>query len=193
MDDVSPYVIQAQLAALRAIRAADDLPEGVWWESTPYNIVMMVSPDFDHAEIREKIAAQLRGAVPDGLRVQNDVAFMNAALSERTPDLFVIDSADMPEFRDGHFLSMQGVKLILEVTSRATRSVDLRAKPTEYAASGVPIYLIVDRKTPEVVVMHGPCRGKYAHIDSYPVGKDVPLPAPINLTLDMAFLPDYLD
>lgn len=174
MDDVSPYVIQAQLAALRAIRAADDLPEGIWWEATPHGITMMTGTDYEHARIRTLIREQLDAGLA-GLDVENDVAFLTALHGERTPDLFVIDPNNRPEFRDGHFLSMEGVKLVLEVTSKATRSVDVHDKPAEYAASGVPVYLIVDRKQVEVLVHHGPCDGKYAHTDRYPVGKDVRL------------------
>ncbi|WP_436787750.1 Uma2 family endonuclease [Yinghuangia sp. YIM S10712] len=76
---------------------------------------------------------------------------------------------------------------------KATRKADIHEKPAEYAASDVPVYLIVDRKVPEVVVHHGPTGHGYAHTDRYPVGKDVALPGPIDMTLDMTFLPDYLD
>ncbi|GAA4980373.1 hypothetical protein GCM10023205_56770 [Yinghuangia aomiensis] len=192
-EDVTPSLIKAQLAMLRALRASEDIPADVWWEATPHRIVMMTTADYEHARIRTIIRQQLEAGLAEGLDVENDVAFITAVHGERTPDLFVIDPNGRPEFRDGHFLSMQSVKLVVEVTSKATRTADLVEKPAEYASSGVPVYLVIDRKTPEVIVQHGPCGGQYSHTDRYPVGKDVPLPAPINLTLDMAFLPDYLD
>lgn len=192
MEDVPPQLRKAQLAALRALRAAEDFPEGVRWEATPHRIVWTTAPDYEHARIRTLIGEQL-ARTAHGLDVENDVAFMTAAHGERTPDLFVIAPSERAEFREGHFLSMRGVRLILEVTSKATRKADICEKPVEYAASDVPVYLIVDRRIPEVVVHHGPTPHGYAHTDRYPVGKDVVLPAPMDVTLDMAFLPDYLD
>jgi Uma2 family endonuclease len=192
MDHGTSRLRHAQLAALRAIREAEDFPESVWCESTPDHIVFLPYSDYEHAVIRSRIGKLLTAARP-ALTVMSGVAFMTAAHSERTPDLFVQDPALRPDFRDGHVMSLDGVHLLLEVTSDATHATDVNDKPLEYAMSGVAVYLIVDRNVPQVVVHHGPTANGYAHTDRYQVGADVVLPSPIDVTLDMAFLPGYLD
>lgn len=83
----------------------------------------------------------------------------------------------------------------LEVTSydSDTNQRDRVEKPSAYAASSIPMYLLIDREKAEVVFHSEPVDGRYAEVHRYAFGRPVPLPEPIGLTLDTAPLRDWVD
>ncbi|MGC0420203.1 Uma2 family endonuclease [Embleya sp. AB8] len=103
------------------------------------------------------------------------------------PDLYVqireTTEMDMAWARahDNYFpLSM--LALAVEVTSPSTRDRDFGAKLRTYAGTGVPVYVIVDRKDRVVVVHHEPETEKriYAAVATVPFGTLAPLPKPFG-------------
>ncbi|WTW97942.1 Uma2 family endonuclease [Streptomycetaceae bacterium NBC_01309] len=103
------------------------------------------------------------------------------------PDVFVQtrEQTDLDvawaKAHDNYFpLSM--VLLAAEVTSPSTRWLDFGGKLATYAAAGVEVYLVVDRKDRKIVVHHGPdpAERKYKHVRRYSYGDEVELPAPFG-------------
>ncbi|MFE1546560.1 Uma2 family endonuclease [Streptomyces sp. NPDC058718] len=78
------------------------------------------------------------------------------------------------------------VLLVTEVTSAFTAHRDRVQKARSYARAGIPVYLLIDRETDEVVVHSEPSGDDYAHKSVHKLGKPVPLPAPLGFTLDTA-------
>jgi Uma2 family endonuclease len=103
---------------------------------------------------------------------------------------------------DGHFAGHgqwsdpDGVLMTVEVTSYDgdTDRRDRNEKPAAYAAAGIPVYLLVDRDTCEVVVHTNPDRDRacYNDIHRAPFGEQVVLPDPVGITLDTDALKDYV-
>ncbi len=79
---------------------------------------------------------------PAVLRVLPDVV--------REPDLFVVPPEEISEAR-GAPLRVRPA-LVVEVTSPATRSMDLREKAAEYQEAGIPECWVIDPERQEVVI-----------------------------------------
>lgn len=75
--------------------------------------------------------------------------------------------------------------MIVEVTSYDTDTRRDRVEtPRAYAETGIPVYLLVDRDSCEVVVFSEPEDGVYSKTVRRAFGKTVELPAPVGMTLD---------
>ncbi|EPH46313.1 Uma2 family endonuclease [Streptomyces aurantiacus] len=95
----------------------------------------------------------------------------------------------------GRWADPAGVLMAVEVTSY-DRDADQRdhvEKPAAYAASGIPVYLLVDRDAAEVQVHADLEDGKYRSLIRRPFGDTVELPDPVGITLDTRKLKDYGD
>ncbi|MFJ9829001.1 Uma2 family endonuclease [Streptomyces sp. NPDC101160] len=88
----------------------------------------------------------------------------------------------------------EGVLMVVEVTSPGAkaRNRDLVEKRDGYAAVGIPVYLLVDRETTTLHVFTEPEHGAYRTEESHPFGDPVPLPSPVDITLDTDKLKDYV-
>jgi Uma2 family endonuclease len=87
----------------------------------------------------------------------------------------------------GYWAEPDGVLLTAEVTSGGDEEADRRDridKPRAYAESAIPVYLLIDRDSREVVVHDRPEDGVYAQRLSVPFGKTVALPEPVGIELD---------
>lgn len=83
--------------------------------------------------------------------------------------------------------------MAVEVTSHDS-DTDLRdrvEKRDGCAASGIPVYLLVDRDTEKLVVYSEPERGEYLTRTSHAYGATVTLPTPVSITLETGKLKDY--
>ncbi|GAB3484567.1 hypothetical protein GCM10027440_27410 [Nocardiopsis coralliicola] len=80
---------------------------------------------------------------------------------------------------------MDGVRAAAEVTSRDadTHARDRVEKPGTHAATGIGVYLLVDRDAEAVVVHSRPGRGHYLDRSIHPYGEDVPVPG-LGVTLE---------
>jgi Uma2 family endonuclease len=194
------HKFQALYRVLADIRQDPDL-EGLTWEATPHGLVMMSGPDWEHSEIRKGLELRLTAAVPPGVTVNNDNAFLVGGGFERTPDLYVLERDKRAEHQSGHAVSTSGVWLFAEITSPSTRAVDISTediphlgpgKVRLYADAGVPVYLVVDRKRAEVLVHSEPRDGRYGTVVTRKVGETIHLPEPLGLDLDTAFIKESL-
>lgn len=80
--------------------------------------------------------------------------------------------------------------MTVEVTSHDsdTNQRDRIDKPTAYAQVGIPVYLLVDRGSHEIVVYSEPDDTRYTVIFRYPFGHPVMLPEPVGMMLDTTSL-----
>ncbi|MFE5124059.1 Uma2 family endonuclease [Streptomyces sp. NPDC056669] len=96
----------------------------------------------------------------------------------------------------GEWADPDGVRMTVEVTSydRDTDRRDRQEKPAAYAASGIPVYLLVDRDACAVIVHTNPDpkSGCYLDIHRAPFGERVTLPDPVGITLDTDTLKNYV-
>ncbi|MFH8608783.1 Uma2 family endonuclease [Streptomyces sp. NPDC018029] len=95
----------------------------------------------------------------------------------------------------GQWAEPAGVLMTVEVTSY-DQDADRRdrvEKPDGYAASGIPVYLLVDRDAGEVRVYADPEAGRYRSLVRRAFGDAVELPEPVGITLDTAKLKEYAD
>jgi Uma2 family endonuclease len=181
---------------------ADPELDGFRWEATPRGIVLQRSPGWEHSDIVEALRNRLLERVPSTVLVGENNAFVVGGGFEHTPDLFLVERKLRSEHRDGHALGVSGVQLFVEVTSRSTRAADLGlleddapfgpGKPRLYGDTGVPVYMILDRKEHKVIVHSEPRVGGYRETVIKDVGAEVELPDPVGLTLDTEFLKDHL-
>jgi Uma2 family endonuclease len=94
---------------------------------------------------------------------------------------------------DGGWADPDGVLMTLEVTSYDydTNLRDRVEKRDGYAAAGIPVYLLIDRDTEELVVYSDPREGVYESRTLHAFGSTVKLPDPVLITLETEKLKDY--
>ncbi|MEU4656736.1 Uma2 family endonuclease [Streptomyces sp. NPDC023723] len=93
----------------------------------------------------------------------------------------------------GEWADPAPVLMVVEVTSydSDTDRRDRVDKPRAYAATGIPVYLLIDRDTCEVKVYSGADGGRYETVRTLPFGKEVQLPEPVGIVLDTEPLKDW--
>ncbi|WP_442788506.1 Uma2 family endonuclease [Kitasatospora sp. YST-16] len=86
----------------------------------------------------------------------------------------------------GEWADADQVVMVVEVTSydSDTDRRDRDEKPRAYAETGIPVYLLVDRDSCEVLVHSEPEDGRYVSLVRRPFGKPAVLPDPVGITLD---------
>lgn len=88
----------------------------------------------------------------------------------------------------GEWANADGVLMTVEVTSydADTDRRDRWEKPEAYAASGIPVYLLVDREAGTVTVHSGPDRagGRYRDTRTVRFGERVVLPEPVGFAIE---------
>ncbi|WP_063038364.1 Uma2 family endonuclease [Nocardia grenadensis] len=86
----------------------------------------------------------------------------------------------------GEWADPDPVLMVVEVTSRDsdTEQRDRREKPIAYAATGIPVYLLIDREFGEITVFSQPSGARYQRRVTVSIGDSVELPDPVGLSLD---------
>jgi Uncharacterized protein conserved in cyanobacteria len=146
-----PYVVR--MGGWTLERYLAEAPESQIWEFVRGEVVMHSPAPAEHQDVVIFLLRLLAGyceakgwgkvlAGPAALRVLPDVV--------REPDLFVVPPEEVSEAR-GVPLTVRPA-LVVEVTSPATRSMDLREKAVEYQEAGIPEYWVIDSERREVVV-----------------------------------------
>ncbi|MHC0432414.1 Uma2 family endonuclease [Streptomyces sp. O3] len=152
-------------------------------------------------------------AVPDGDRDEIIRWLMERCMQQR-PDLWLYPERGLrvERYRKGHAkpdgaLAPKGafagqgewadpgqVVMVVGVTSydNDTDKRDREEKPSAYAQTGIPVYLLIDRDTCEVLVYTDPDGGTYANLARRPFGRTVDLPDPVGVTLDTEPLKDWV-
>ncbi|WP_225859175.1 Uma2 family endonuclease [Streptomyces albicerus] len=101
------------------------------------------------------------------------------------PDFAVVDADFMDAHVQKNCYAPNVFRLVLEVTS-SNWADDTLMKVECYANSGIPAYVVVDRKHDLVVVHSGPEGDKYATVTPYKRGTTVPLPSSIGVTVELS-------
>ncbi|MBB6437131.1 Uma2 family endonuclease [Streptomyces candidus] len=164
--------------------AAAAAREGVRLEFIHGRLGVKAVPDGDHDEIVRWLMEHCIQYRPDlwlyperGLRVdhyRNGYAKPDGALAPKGA------FAGQGEWADpGQVLMVAEVTPYDSDTDRRDR-VD---KPLVYARAGIPVYLLIDRDTREVLVHSEPDGGTYANLLRRPFGRTVALPAPLGFSL----------
>lgn len=119
--------------------------EGERWELVAGVPVMAASESWTNRTAVMEIAYRLRDSLGTGYVCAPDY---DAVLSPRAargtvrvPDLIVRARAAGPPANHG---DLTGIRLVVEVVSPGTVRTDRVAKRREYAAAGIPAYLVVD-------------------------------------------------
>ena len=88
----------------------------------------------------------------------------------------------------------EGTLMAVEVTSydADADARDRLEKPRAYAEAGIPVYLLIDRDTCEVVVHSEPDGARYETVHRRPFGKQIDIPAPVSITLNTEPLKNWV-
>ncbi|MFE5583903.1 Uma2 family endonuclease [Kitasatospora sp. NPDC056531] len=156
-----------------------DTPEGFKAELIEGKIVVTPPPDGDHEIAIGRIVWQVARQCPEGI----DFA--------PTKGLIVPGGRFIP---DGTFTETDalagreswckpdGVLMVMEVTSTRADN-DRLTKRRGYAASGIPLYLLVDRQKGRIALHSDPRRGDYSTTTDVAVGEPLWLPEPFGFEL----------
>ncbi|WP_282202611.1 Uma2 family endonuclease [Kitasatospora fiedleri] len=156
-----------------------DTPEGFKAELFEGGIVVTPPPDGDHEGAIGRIVRQVfrlcdaditfagnKGLIVPGGRFTPDGTFAHEGAFDGRPA----------------WMKPDGIVMVLEVTS-SNPAKDRWDKRKGYAAAGIPLYLLVDRKAGKVVLHSHPESGEYAATTSVPFGDPLPLPKPFGFDL----------
>jgi len=146
-----PYVLR--LGGWTLERYLAEAPESQLWEFVRGEVIMYSPAAAEHQRLVSFLVRLIGGFCeakgwgevltgPAAIRVLPDVI--------REPDIFVLPPEEVPKAK-GVPLEVCPA-LVIEVTSPATRTIDLVEKAGDYAAAGIPEYWVVDPERKEIVV-----------------------------------------
>jgi Uma2 family endonuclease len=128
---------------LTAMMAA--VPHGHRYEVSPEGVLSVRPPDgYGHAVIATQIVGWLLSAGVPADRVTQGVGLRilgrDGTVGGRIPDLTVWSAPQ----RDGMWLPVADVVVVVEIVSPASEATDTVAKRHEYAMAGIPQYWTID-------------------------------------------------
>jgi Uma2 family endonuclease len=168
-------------------------PEHVYLEFLFGEVGAKVMPDGDHSEMIKWLQRQCMQHRPD-LWLYSEVGLVVEAYRKgrARPDATL--APDRHFAGQGEWAEATGVLMAVEVTSfdAGTDRRDRKEKPRAYAETGIPVYLLIDRSTADVVIHSEPVGGEYSVELKVPLGKVVSLPQPVGFDLDTEELLDFM-
>ncbi|MFI5521552.1 Uma2 family endonuclease [Streptomyces platensis] len=177
-----------------AARILAGLEPGARLEFIDGKIRSKAVPGRDHGRIMEwltRICVQARPELwlcPDqGLRVQAHRG------GRACPDGELVPKGAFEG--QGAWADPEPVLMVVAVTSHDadTDQRDRVEKPRAYAETGIPLYLLVDRKACQVSVHSEPDGGRYEVMHTVSYGKKIHLPDPVGITLEIEQLKDWVN
>ncbi|MEV6105440.1 Uma2 family endonuclease [Streptomyces sp. NPDC051940] len=177
--------------AKAAEKLADD---AVRFEFIDGRIGVKGMPDGDHAEIvawlqrrcMQSAGLWLYAGGELGLRVEQ------YRQGRARPDAVL--AAEGTFAGQGDWADPDGVLMTVEVTSydSDTDRRDRQEKPSSYAATGIPYFLLIDRDAGTVTLYSDPGPDGYRDAHSVKFGATLSLPEPIGIELDTERLKDHV-
>jgi Uma2 family endonuclease len=168
-------------------------PELVSLEFLYGRVEVKAVPDGDHGTIVVWLIRQCMQSRPE-LDVYTDQGLQveSCRKGRARPDATLVPRRHLAG--QGEWASVDGVLLTAEVTSfdEDTDQRDRVEKPRAYAEAGIPVYLLIDRDHHEITVHAEPVDGRYTDVHTTAFGKQVRLPAPVDMLLDTEELTDYI-
>lgn len=173
----------------RLVEAAEELDiPGFRIEIIGDQIVMSPIPARKHAGIIREIEKQINAVEPNGIGVgQNVTVEIEPGGQQYIPDLIGLDLERFDE--DEWLTAASDTYFVVEVTSSDDGINDKDVKLKSYAWSGIPLYLLVDKKQHLCFVYSGPSGAKYRAVVEAPFGEPIRLPEPFGLDIDTTRFP----
>jgi Uma2 family endonuclease len=144
--------------------------------------VVVNPPNRRHVRVATRLTVLLNSACPPGYEVLPEAGWRLEPGEEYEPDLMVA-RVDAP---DADILVVPPL-LVIEITSRSTRRVDLGRKLAAYARGGCPWYWIVDMDEHSLLIFKLQHRGYTRVARLHDGAQTVPEPFPLRLDLPQLF------
>ncbi len=135
-------------------------------------LVERTDMDPPHVLMRERLRRRLDRLVPEGWFARDEKPLRIPDFNERFPDVAVVRGD--PEVYGIRHPGPEDIAILIEVSVSTIRR-DRGEKQTLYAATGIPVYWIVNLKNRQVEVYTGPGPDGYASRNDFVEGQDVPV------------------
>jgi Uma2 family endonuclease len=165
-----------------------DAPEGYRAELIDGEIVVTPPPDGTHGSNISRLLAQFYRNSSAALEFSPETGVIVPSQENPEGNRLIPDGvfASARELRSASsWMSPDAIEMVLEVTS-SRGDLDRNEKRLAYAAAGIPLYLLIDRKFRKVVLFSDPRDGDYLGKSEVHFGLKLDLPAPFGFTLDTA-------
>ncbi|MET9500454.1 Uma2 family endonuclease [Streptomyces sp. NPDC006622] len=167
-----------------------DTPEGFRAELVEGEIVVTPPPDGDHEDYIGLIVSQVIRRSRTAMQFSGNKGLKLEKAEGCPKDHVIPDGTFAPEvlrlYRGAApWMPCQGVVMVLEVTSTKPKA-DREVKRRCHARAGIPLHLLVDRESSEVMLLSDPSQGDYRKRSTLSFGKPLPLPEPFAFDLETA-------
>lgn len=154
-------------------------------------IMMSPTPRGKHFGAAARIRRQLEARVLGTYTVAevSSVRALDGPDDYATPDLMVLP--EEWELSDEWLADPDTVELVVEIVSQSNHSKDTTQMPGWYAASRIPLFLLIDPRNGTWVLRSEPDGTAYASESNGSFGEDVRLPSPFDMNLETGMLPRY--
>jgi Uma2 family endonuclease len=175
----APIHHEPPIEQILALHETFEAPEGQKAEVIGGQLVVSPSPSRRHGFACGQLQLQLIPLLPSHLMLTNMVTLDMTATAERyIPDLLVAHREALRS--DEWLLDAADAELVVEVVSPSNARQDRVTKVRGYAASGVPIYLLIDPLEQEVTLFDQPVGETYRQMHRVPFGTSIVLPEPFG-------------
>lgn len=136
--------------------------------------VLVERTDMDppHVLMTLRLRRRLDRMVPEGWHARDEKPLRIPAFNERFPDVAVVRGD--PDVYGKRHPGPEDIAILIEVAVSTIRR-DRGEKQTLYAATGIPVYWIVNLKNRQIEVYTGPGPDGYASRDDFREGAEVPV------------------
>lgn len=170
----------------------EDLPDTLRAEIIEGEIILnAATPFFRHAFVLSHLREAV-GRVEGLIALEMTTVSLPATGDEFIPDLayYSIEDIDLDTWVAQPNSLVMAVEVLSGKDNSAAARRDRKYKACGYAASGVPLYLLIDQARKSVVLHSTPKynadakQERYSTLSQVSYGAPLDLPAPFNLTLD---------
>lgn len=172
---------------------ANDAREGVRLEFINGKLGAKPLPDGDHDEIFQWLLEQVLAQLP-GVRLYPEIGLLVDAYGGGRARTDAVVAARRAFAGQGRWKTPEAVLMVVEVTRFDSDSDrrDREEKPRAYAETGIPVYLLIDRESQELIVYSRPRGSVYSSCVRLPIGEPFELPDPVEITLNTEPLRDLV-
>ncbi len=153
------------------------------------SLIVTPPPDGPHQGTVFEIGYEIRraGAKEAGLKVRPGIGLWlpTGPADYAIPDLAIVEAGYENALVEKNCYAPHVFRMVLEVTS-SNWTDDTANKVEIYAETGIPVYLVADRKHDEVLLYRNPADGKYPDPARYKRGQTVTVPESVGVTLDLS-------
>jgi Uma2 family endonuclease len=153
------------------------------------SIIVTPPPDGPHQGTVFEVGYEIRraGAKESGLKVRPGIGLWlpTSSADYAIPDLSVVEADYEDALVEKNCYAPHVFRLILEVTS-SNWPDDTVNKVEIYAETGIPVYIVADRKHDEVLLYTDPVDGKYPNPQRFKRGQTVPVPESVGVSLELS-------